>query len=157
MFSAIAKRQAHVPYRNSTLTRLLQACHIRHISYIYIHICLIPKCIMHTGVPERRRQGAGAVCAIARAGLGARELVHAPLLLAHQVSFLALSVLYIVHARRGPIVCLCLCLCLLCVCVCVCVCASVLSDAALLLAHQPMRARQGHAPPRPRRRTRGQG
>ena len=35
VFSAIAKRQAHVPYRNSTLTRLLQACHIRHISYIY--------------------------------------------------------------------------------------------------------------------------
>ena len=26
VFSAIAKRQAHVPYRNSTLTRLLQAC-----------------------------------------------------------------------------------------------------------------------------------
>ena len=99
--------------------------YIIHISYIYIHICLIPKCIMHTGVPERRRQGAGAVRAIARAGLGARELVHAPLLLAHQVSFLALSVLYIVHARRGPIVCLCLCLCLLCVCMWVCMSVSV--------------------------------
>ena len=55
VFSAIAKRQAHVPYRNSTLTRLLQACHydIYHTyTYTYHHNATLPSLLRAMPDPQ---------------------------------------------------------------------------------------------------------